>query len=222
MRPVMFQPDNILRHFHQRKVLTMAELRSLCGCSHMTAWRTLHDCGYYTSYNFNAKYYTLAHIPVFDALGLWSFGKVRFSQYGSLTQTIVALVSRSEAGYNAQELTPLLGVRAGPALSRLHSQARIHREKVGNAFVYVAGEAAQREAQIKNRERQHKAARERCALPDADRIIAVLVELVQRPQLQPKALAARLRRRGVGITVQEIQAIFTRYDLAGKRGHFSC
>jgi hypothetical protein len=222
MRTATYPPEQILQHFYQDKVLTIAELQRRSGCSRMTAWRALHEHGYYTSYNHNAKFYTLADIPSFDALGLWSFQRIRFSRYGSLTHTLAGFVDASEAGYTAQELCAVLGMPVGPALSRLHAQTRVQRERVGRTFVYVAGESAQRAMQMEHRRVQHRAALERSSLPEPERIIPVLVELVRRPELQPKALTTRLRRRGVCLTVAEVQAIFTRYDLAGKRGRWSC
>ena len=116
-------PEQMLQHLYQRRVLAMPEFRSLCGCSHMTAWRVLRQHGYFTSYNRNARYYTLADIPLFDALGLWAYRNIRFSRYGSLTQTLIALVNRGESGYYARELSNLVGVPAAPALSRLHARA---------------------------------------------------------------------------------------------------
>ena len=63
MKPTRFTAARLLQPFARKKVLTKAELLQACGCSPMTAWRILHQQGYLTSYNHNAKYYTLAHIP---------------------------------------------------------------------------------------------------------------------------------------------------------------
>jgi hypothetical protein len=218
MRTAAFPRTQLLGHFYERKVLTMPQLLGLCGCSRMTAWRALSEHGYYTSYNYNASYYTLADIPTFDDQGLWTFQYIRFSQHGCLTQTLTALIEQGAAGWRAHELTELLGVNVAPALSRLYGAGRVHREKLGAAFVYVAQECDQRQAQVQARQTQDQTDLETSALPDPDQIIAVLVELIQRPELQPKALAVRLRRRGVPVTARAIQAILTRYDLAGKRG----
>ena len=87
------------------------------------AWRALRCHGYFTSYNFNARHYTLAEIPAFDEFGLWRVRNIRFSRYGALTETVVALVRQSAAGYHATELGEQLGVPAAPALSRLTAQS---------------------------------------------------------------------------------------------------
>jgi len=222
MRTPSFDPKQMLRHFYQHKVLTMPEFRKLSGCSRMTAWRALHQHGYLTSYNFNAMYYTLVDIPEFDEHGLWSFRNIRFSRYGSLTNTAVALVTQSKAGYDARELSDLMGVWVAPLLSRLHQQGRVDRVKIGPVFVYVAQDPRTMEEQIHNRRAELQRAQERLVLPGPERIIAVLVELIRHPGVEPEALRRRISRRGVHITPQELKAIFARYKLdAGKKGRLS-
>ncbi|RLG69561.1 MAG: hypothetical protein DRO11_07570 [Methanobacteriota archaeon] len=188
----------------------------------MTAWRALHRHGYLTSYNFNAMYYTLVDIPKFDEHGLWSFRNIRFSRYGSLTNTAVALVTQSKAGYQARELSELMGVWVAPLLSRLYEQRRVDRVKVGPVFVYVAQDPRVREKQIRNRRSELERVQERLTLPEPERIIAVLVELIRRPDVQPESLRRRLARRGVRITPQELKAIFAHYKLdTRKKGRLS-
>lgn len=222
MRTPCFDPEQMLRHFYRHKVLTMSEFLQLCGCSRMTAWRALHRHGYLTSYNFNAMYYTLVDIPKFDEHGLWSFRNIRFSRYGSLTNTAVALVTQSKAGYQARELSELMGVWVAPLLSRLYEQRRVDRVKVGPVFVYVAQDPRVREKQIRNRRSELERVQERLTLPEPERIIAVLVELIRRPDVQPESLRRRLARRGVRITPQELKAIFAHYKLdTRKKGRLS-
>lgn len=221
MRTATYPPEQILEPFYEHKVFTIAQVQERWGCSRMTIWRALHAHGYYSSYNQNGKYYTLGDIPRFDALGLWSFQQIRFSRHGSLIQTLASLVDQSDAGYSANELTEVVGLPVGPVLSRLHAQARVHRERVGRHFVYVAGDGTRRARQIERRHAQHQAGIEQASLPPPEQIIAVLVELVRGPEREPPALARRLRRRGVSLSVDQVQAIFTRYDLAGKRGRWS-
>ncbi len=218
MRTATYPPEQILQPLYEHEVLTLTRLQEHCGCSRMTVWRALHAHGYLSSYSQNGKYYTLADIPRFNALGLWSFEHVRFSRYGSLTQTLTMLVDQSESGYTTDQLAQVVGLPVGPTLSRLHAQARIDRERVGRRFVYVASAPTPRARQIERRQVQHQARIEAVSLPPPERIIPVLVELVRRPELEPQALARRLRRQGVPLSVDEVQAIFARYDLAGKRG----
>ncbi|MEW6743658.1 MAG: hypothetical protein AB1486_12955 [Planctomycetota bacterium] len=69
---------------HKRKILTLEELRQAGRCSTMTVWRHLKHHGYTTSFNFNARYYTLSETPSFDNDGLWFYREVGFSLHGTL------------------------------------------------------------------------------------------------------------------------------------------
>lgn len=215
MRPVKFAPQPIIESFYRHKVLTKSQLMETAGCSNMTAWRVLSSHGYITSYNFNAKYYTLADIPVFDQLGLWSYRKIRFSRYGSLTDTVTALVCNSTSGLAANELEDLLAVNVTPTLTKLYRQDRLHRQKVGSVFVYLHAHEQRRQLQL-NKRHSHTMEKTSTTLPEPERIIAVLVELIQRVKLQPHQIAQRLSRKGIQISTAEIQAIFLHYQLAKK------
>jgi len=218
MRPVAFPPDDIVTLFREHKVLTKQEVLDACGCKTMTLWKALHDYGYFTSYNFNAKYYTLRDVPTFDELGLWAYRKVRFSRWGTLSQTLTELIERSDTGYVASELTSLLAVEVAPELSRLHGLGRIPRQKVGPRFVYVASDERVRSAQVSARQETLEQALEEARLPRPEVIIAVLVDLIQHPGARAPAVARRLKRRKIPLAEKDVQAIFTRYNLAGKKG----
>lgn len=216
MRTVTFQPENIIRHFYKYKILTKSKLLELCGFSHMTAWRILNAHGYLSSYNFNARYYTLIDIPEFDDYGLWSFRKIRFSRYGSLTNTIIELIKQSKTGFSAGELESLLDVPVKPSLLRLCREGRLSREKVDTAFIYLAANAVQQETQLSKRQSQLKSALKHSRLPEPERIIAVLVELIKKPESEPNVIAKRLSSRCVHITTRQVKAIFTYYNLVKK------
>jgi len=170
-----------------------------------------------TSYNFNATYYTLADIPQFDKYGLWSYRNIRFSRYGSLTDTVTALVSNSTLGLDANELLGLLAVNVTPTLTKLYGAGKIKREKVCGVFVYLHPEDKERQTQLTKRQALRERALERMALPEPERIIAVLVELIKRIELKPQQIARRLSAKGIKITSTEIQAIFVHYKLTEKK-----
>ena len=215
MRPKKFTRKDIVDLFYKEKTLTKEELFEVCGCSNMTAWRILSSHGYISSYNFNAKYYTLIDIPVFDKNGLWSYRKVRFSKYGSLTDTVIALVFKSRSGLEKNELQELLGVSVIPILSKLYNQKKLYREKVDGIFVYLQTDEDGRWTQLSNRQ-SDTIKEQRRRLPEPEQIIAVLIELIQQVELQPQQLARRLARKGLKITTAEIRAIFQHYQLTKK------
>lgn len=215
MRPRKFTKKDIVDLFNKEKILTKKQLVQMCGCSIMTAWRILSEHGYISSYNFNAKYYTLIDIPVFDKNGLWSYRKVGFSKYGPLTNTVIALVFNSRSGLEKNELQQLLGVNVIPILSKLYQQGKLYREKVDGIFVYLQTDKDDWRIQLSNRQFDTKKEMS-TRLPEPQRIIAVLVELIQRVELQPEQLARRLSRKGLKISTAEIRAIFEHYQLAKK------
>lgn len=215
MRPIKYKQKNIVDLFYKEKVLTKGQLFEMCGFSNMTAWRILSEHGYISSYNFNAKYYTLIDIPVFDKNGLWSYRKIRFSKYGSLTNTVIELIFNSRSGLEKNELQKLIGVNPIPILSKLYHKGNLNREKLDGLFVYLQTDEDGQRTQLSNRRTDTiKSPQER--LPEPERIIAVLVELIQRVELQPQQLARRLARKGIQITLAEIRAILQHYQLTKK------
>jgi len=217
MRPVTFSAQKVLQPFYQNKILTKEQLLTHSGCSPMTAWRILTKHGYFTSYNFNASFYTLADIPEFDELGLWSFRNIRFSVYGSLTKTIMAIVANSDSGLDAHQLDDLLGLNTRPTLTRLFVHNKWEREKIGNIYVYWGPEETHKACQKNRRLDEMKATRMQLTLPEAERIIAVLVELVQFPEMTVKQLSRRLRKKGVNISAGDIGNIVDHYELKQKK-----
>ena len=85
-------------------VATLDVLCSKLSKSRITVLRALKSYGYLSSFNFNSSYFTLKDIPDFDKNGLWFHGQVGFSRYGTLTQTIKAMIEHSENGYTVAEL----------------------------------------------------------------------------------------------------------------------
>jgi len=218
MRPVKFTADAVLDPFYQHKVLTREEHRQLCGCSAMTTWRVLHEHGYLSSYNANAKYYTLIDIPDFDQRGLWSYKGIRFSRFGSLNQTMVEFVFRSRSGMSAREIEDVLGINnARTTLIKLYKERKISRAKIGGVFVYLNIEDERADKQRRLRQAELEREVDRADLPGARKIIAVLVEWIVRPELSIDRVARRVARKGEKISRREIRAIVEYYNLPQKK-----
>jgi hypothetical protein len=218
MRPVQYSADSILDPFYQHKILTREEHRELCGCSAMTAWRVLRQHGYLSSYNANARYYTLIDIPEFDDQGIWSYRGIRFSKFGSLNSTMVELITRSSQGKTAREIEAELGItNARTTLIKLHKEGKVSRTKVKGIFVYLAVDPERGERQRRLREAAMERIFARSDLPTSQKIIAVLVQWIVRPELRPDQIVRRLSRKGLQITRREILAIVEYYDLPFKK-----
>ena len=216
MRTATYDGQNILDAFAQEKVLTKEQLLNKLGCSWMTTWRLLKDQGYLTSYNHNARYYTLTSIAGFDGHGLWSYRRARFSQYGTLTGTIVGLVCHSEAGLYANELQQRLQVNVRPTLSRLVQSSSLARRRLAGRFLYLDSQPERAHKQLENRSAETTPAPERALLPDPATIIALLVERIKTPDVGPELITRRLRRRGLSMSREQARAVFAHYGLAKK------
>ena len=219
MRTHVYQLKDILKAFQKKKVLTKDELLNAVGCSNMTAWRLLRQHGYYSSYNDNARHYTLAGIPEFDEHGLWTYRKARFSKWGSLTKTIAGLVGESSAGLTADQLRRLLHLKdAQPLLTRLIERKLLKREKMERSFVYFPLQEAPRRKLQKQRKKEIEQAQAVRSLPPLEHIIALLVEIIRRPQNTPRQWARRLAQRGVRMGTKDIQAVLDHYSIDIKKG----
>jgi len=221
MRTPLFQLEDILKAFQKKKVLTIEQLLKAVGCSKMTAWRLLRKQGYLTSYNHNARYYTIDGIPQFDEYGLWSYRKICFSKWGALTDTMLALVHNSKAGLTAEQLQQRLEVKnLKPALSRLVDQKRLKREKIENHFVYFPLQAAAHKKQQKQRKQQSLLPRSKPDLPSVEHIISLLIEIIGHPKNRPRQWSRRLARQGIRITPKQIQVVVDHYQIDLKKGLF--
>jgi hypothetical protein len=198
-------------------MLPIGELCRVAGRSPLTVWRILKPIGYYTSFNFNARFYTLRDIPSFDRDGLWFCRDVGFSSQGSLTRTIVALVEASPMGMTPNELTALLRVRVQNQLFHLFAQQKLARTPWGRAHVYLSVDEEKQDEQARRRRRAPvtPAAGTESPLTDAE-TIAILAELVRSPRASARRLAAVLSARGMAVSAQKVLTVIERYELPKK------
>jgi hypothetical protein len=187
------------------------------GCSAMTLRRLLQRQGYYTSYNHNASYYTIQGIPQFDQDGLWEYRGVLFSQWGSLTDTIVHFVQQSPSGLSARELEQRLKLEnVKPNLTVLVQKETLTRQKVEERFVYFAPKAAVAKQQQQQRSRDIALSAPK--LPSLEHIIALLVEIIKHPKSTPRQWAQQLARQGISLGSKEISGVLQYYGLDVKKG----
>jgi hypothetical protein len=73
--------------------------------------RFLAEVGYLSSFTHNGGWYTLRSIPRFDGSGLWFYRDIGFSRAGSLTKSLIRLVSHSATGMSAEMLGEILRCR---------------------------------------------------------------------------------------------------------------
>lgn len=147
------EAERLRRLLLDQQIATMPELKVALGTDvDMTVFRKLRALAYHSSYSHRGKYYTLAAIARFDALGLWACRSVGFSKHGTLLRTCATLVTASEAGYATDELATVLRVGVKDALRKLAREGRIFRAQVAGRFVHFAADRAVRRGQVRARQ----------------------------------------------------------------------
>jgi len=160
MKTATFHPETVATFLKRRKIATLGEIGEAMGsASPRTIFRNLSRVEYLSSYSHRGKFYTLRSIARFSSEGLWNVRSVWFSRFGTLLDTVVAWVQRSEAGYDADELTSALHVETKHALTRTVRQGRLQRDVIGNRYVYFAADDTTAHQQRKHRD-AHAAASE--------------------------------------------------------------
>lgn len=216
--------QKVVQWLRKRKVETMANLCQKFDLSHMTVVRALKKVGYYTSYNHNAAYYVVHDVPQFDSWELWAYRNIRFSRYGTLPETLIALVEQAPAGMTVVELEERLGTKVANVASRLVNEGRIDRQIVDRRrAVYLACEPKTRKQQ--QQQRHELAEQQRAGLPvvtlpegcSAEVVIEVLREMVVAPKARPDQLSRKLKGRGVKVTASQVRSLMAFYGLEKKR-----
>lgn len=205
---------DLSRCFRSARVLTVEELCRRLSISRATAFRRLSEHGYFSSYNHRGRYLTIEEVARFGQRGLWCFKDARFSRHGTLKLTVAIFVCESRAGMTQEELSELLGVQVHNSLLDLIREGAIGRERLGPVFVYLSPDPEVRRVQIDVR---GSGPERRCVRPGSRQVIAVLLVLIDDPEVRREELVKRCRAAGVEITRAAVDAIFTRYDLDKKR-----
>ena len=149
MRIETFHSDRLLQLLRERKIVSMVEMKAALGTDvDVTVFRKLKDLKYHTSYSHRGSFYALDEMIGFDDAGLWSERDIWFSRYGTLVNTAEAFVTRSDAGYYAEELDNELHVETRAALLKLVRTERLARQEILGRYLYQASEAVVAERQV--------------------------------------------------------------------------
>ena len=216
--------QNVVRWLRQEKVATMLQLRQHFHVSHMTVVRALKKHGYFSSYNHNGMYYVLHDLPQFDDWGLWSWRDIRFSQAGTLQNTVLRLVEQSPAGRTTQELATRLLVDVAHLLSRLVRQRRLTQQALaGRHVVYLAADPEPAQQQWLQRQQlpvAPAALAGRVGLPAgvaAASVIDILRQMILAPDGRPDLWTRQLKARGVPVAERDVRRVIEHYALEKKR-----
>ena len=208
--------QTLTRLFQRQSIADLATLSdALETSSRMSVFRRLSALGYLSSYSHDGRFYTLRDIPPFDQDGLWRYQGVCFSRDGSLKATVERLVEQSDAGRTHSELHVRLQVRVHNTLLDLVEDRRIGRETLRGHYLYVSANPARAQSQFILRQQQSAEPVQPPPESPAVVVIEVLLDLVRSAGVRPDAglVAARLAARGLAVTVDQVEAIFSRYGL---------
>jgi hypothetical protein len=171
--------------------------------------RFLAETGYYSSFTHNGGWYTLRSIPRFGRNGLWFYRDIGFSRAGTLTKTLVALISGSPSGMSADMLGDTLRCRCHGVLVNLWRKRQITREKVGRCQFYFATDP-------------HKSASQRQALTaqhspksfSAELAVLILAEFIRNPDSSFEQLAEKIsRNKKLTVNPEQIEQLFDQHGL---------
>ena len=172
--------------------------------------RFLVEVGYYSSFTHNGAWYTLQSIPRFGRNGLWFYRDIGFSRAGSLTKTLITLVTESPAGMSAEMLGETLRCRCHGVLVNLWRKGNIQREKIGRCQVYFAADPHKAERQRQAWSAQH--------LPrvqfSAEMAVLVLAEFIRSPDSSFEQLAKKISQsKKVTVSLEQIEHLFDQHGL---------
>ncbi len=206
--------DKTLQVFRKKKVLRIGQLARLLERSIPTARRRLKEWKTYTSYNHNGKYYVLPDVPKFDANGLWQYDSIRFSQHGTLKETVIHLVKNSDRGLFAQEIGRLVGLAPHSFLSHFRGASGLQRERFNGRWIYFSSEETILNVQKRERERWAQT-QSTSLLTDAE-AVQLLVERIRHPHLSLDDLSQALHTKGMAISSESIRRFLGQHGLLKK------
>lgn len=199
---------DIRSFFSEQPCWMMAPLAAELRYSIPSVRRFLTEIGYWSSFTHNGSWYTLRSTPRFNRAGLWFHRDIGFSHAGSLTRTLVEMVTRSSAGMTAEQLGQMLHCRCHSILVHLCRHGRLQRQKQGRSHVYLAADP-----QICSSQRQAMPPVAVAQIP-AEIAVLVLVEFIRNPDSSFEQLAGVIaRNKCVSVDPEQIAKLFTQHEL---------
>lgn len=206
--------------FKRKRVAQLSDLRRALGVrSRTTVFSALKAAGYYSSYSHAGRYYTLAHVPRFDAHGLWFHDQVRFSRHGTLRATVVALVHLAPEGRTHEELQVAVGVRLHDTLRSLVKDDLLGRERVGAVYLYLSADGERAAEQVARRRELASVFAESLRVLTDEEVVEVLVEALRAaPAIADAAcVARRLVARGVRLEPHHVEQVYEEHGLVPEK-----
>jgi len=205
----------LFRIFEEKKVVDLKQLMQMfVKRSERSIFRDLKEVKYISSYSHAARYYTLPRVAKFNQDGLWHYKNISFSKHGTLKETTLELLEKSQSGFYHTELFIKLKVRVHNTLLSLIREEKIDRKEIEGKYLYVSRDKKKQNNQISNRQELILQTKQTESLPEW-LTIEVLVEVIKIsfPKTTPYQIATRLKNRGVTVSTQEVDLIFQKYQI---------
>jgi len=201
--------------FKKNIVMDIDDLQKQTSSSRITVLRHLKEIGYITSYNKNAKYYTLLEVANFNETGIFNHKGILFFRNGGIRDLVIKEIESSEKGFTAEELTTKIGTRVSVQLHQFVRKNLIIRRKYSSFYVYYSIDESIQKKQVNNREKelQKISTNEESELTDEKKTIRILLGIIQNPNADPNEIGRVMRENGLKISDNFIENIFVKYDL---------
>ena len=214
MNSIINAQKKLQNFFKKNKIAQMDELFLLLKTtSRMTVFRRLQELNYLSSFTDAGRYYTLKSIPNFDGNGIWFCGRIGFSNYGNLKETICYLIYQSKTGKMHSELEKQLQIRVHNPLLDLVRSNKITRQSFDKNFLYLNCEPEKAQGQINYRQHNQTECPDE-VLPDS-LVIEVLSEIIRSDQLiiNSQKIASQLVKNGIQISATQCDHLCQRLGL---------
>ncbi len=203
---------------------TVMSLKELChklgGRARSSLFRDLGSLDVIASYTHTGQYHALRATAVFDQDGLWFIHDAGFSIFGTLKNTLAAIINDSEIGITQRELKDLLRVNVQNTLTDLIKSDTVGRKLLpNNIYVYLNAQEHKATDQYQRRAAIYKQGTSATRLPAESVRIEVFVELIRGGNIHvdEMELGLRLRNRGIRIQDTEIEYLLIYYDIKKNR-----
>lgn len=137
MKRVKYKTSTLERLILKEKVVTKNQLMVALNTKiYMTIFRKLKALDYQTSYSHGGKYYTLKKLASFNKDGLWKYKDIYFSIHGTLINTALAFINKSDYGLSSSELEEMVQVQVRGVLSQLYKNEKVERKKINSKYIF--------------------------------------------------------------------------------------
>jgi len=166
------------------------------------------------SYDHNGGYFSLKKLATFNSYGIWEYNNIHFSKFGTLKNTLVAIINNSSHGMDASQIRDVLGMDTRSFLFQYKDVSGIKREKIGSNYVYFSSDQQQFSEQLLKRKLDSQALAQPPLKGSA--AISVLVEAIKHPGYTSEQLSGHLYKQGTKIKPKVIQSFFAFYGIEKK------